>query len=344
MKLDNNHDAFNYITSFLLCRDRDRSRDRSRDRDQHRDRHRSGSRRDDRDKDHHRHRSRDRDDYERSRRRDRDSNNDKQVEEGEIKLDERKSPSEQPSSVAMPEIERPPSAVVEPAQPKPQPMQRPIRKRPLTAAFADDEEEDETDKKSRKLIPIQYSAEELQAVRESGPGSSAALPAAPSAVPREAPAAFVNVAEERKKRIMANVPKNQDDIFAYPVKWEMLDKAPQETKSKLEGRESIQLMMGPMPHGDIYFILWPGFLNVLSCYFIFAGWIHKKVKPLLGDDEHGAVFADFIVQKLHSHCSAANLVIELQEILEDDAVTLVMQLFKVRVMLLLSLLNFALEN
>ena len=64
----------------------------------------------------------------------------------------------------------------------------------------------------------------------------------------------------------------------------------------------------------------------------------------MGDDEHGAVFADFIVQKLHSHCSAANLVVELQEILEDDAVTLVMQLFKVRVMLLLSLLNFALEN
>lgn len=156
------------------------------------------------------------------------------------------------------------------------------RKRPLTTAFNEEDEEDETEKKARKLIPIQYSAEELKAVHEargSAPGSS--LPTVP-----------INPAEERKKQLMAIVPKDQDAIFSYPVKWEMLDSASPDVKSKL------------------------------------SGWINKKIKSLVGDDEDGAGFADFIVGEVHAHRSAEKIFANVQDVLDEDAAGFVMQLFK----------------
>lgn len=158
------------------------------------------------------------------------------------------------------------------------------RKRPLTSAFNEDDEEDETEKKARKLIPIQYSAEELKAVYDgsgNAPGSS--LPPVP-----------INPAEQRKRQLMAIVPKDQDAVFSYPVKWEMLDSAPQDVKSKL------------------------------------FEWINKKIKALVGDDEDGAGFADFIVGEVHAHRSAEKILANVQDVLDEDAAGFVMQLFKVR--------------
>lgn len=81
------------------------------------------------------------------------------------------------------------------------------RKRPLTTAFNDEEEEDDTEKKTRKLIPIQYSAEELKAVHDESGVPGVGLPAV-----------RVDPVEERRKQIMALVPKDQDGVFSYPVK------------------------------------------------------------------------------------------------------------------------------
>ena len=139
-----------------------------------------------------------------------------------------------------------------------------------------------TETKTRKLIPIQYSAEELKAGHNgNAPGIS--LAAAP-----------VDPAEERKKLLMAIVPKDQDAVFSYPVKWEMLDSAPQDVKTKL------------------------------------SGWINKKIKALVGDDDDGAGFADFIIGEVHAHRSAEKILANVQDVLDEDAAGFVMQLFKVR--------------
>jgi hypothetical protein len=154
------------------------------------------------------------------------------------------------------------------------------RKRPLTTAFNDDDEEDEVEKKTRKLIPIQYSVEELKAVH-SGRGPGMRLPVAP-----------IDPAEERKKQLMAMVPQDRKAIFSYSVKWEMLDSAPQDVKSKL------------------------------------SGWINKKIKALVGDDESGAGFADFIMSEVQAHHSAEKILENVQDVLDEDAAEFVMQLFK----------------
>jgi len=158
------------------------------------------------------------------------------------------------------------------------------RKRPLPATAFNEDEEDETEKKARKLIPIQYSAEELKAVYDNSgnaPGSS--FPPVPT-----------DPAEDRKRQLMAIVPKNQDAVFSYRVKWEMLDSAPQDVKSKL------------------------------------SGWINKRIKSLVGDDEDGAGFADFIVGEVHAHRNAEKILANVQDVLDEDAAGFVMQLFKVR--------------
>lgn len=49
----------------------------------------------------------------------------------------------------------------------------------------------------------------------------------------------------------------------------------------------------------------------------------------MGDDADGAGFADFIVGEVYSHRSAEKLLANVQDVLDEDAVTFVMQLFKV---------------
>ena len=174
----------------------------------------------------------------------------------------------------------PPPVAPKPAAAQP-PVSRPaIRKRPLTTAFGDEEEEvDEGEKKARKLIPIHYTTEELQGVLQEQPGSAAVQAS--------------NPVEDRKKRLLAAVPKDKDVLFAYPVKWEALDGAPPTVKSKL------------------------------------SGWINKKIKELVGDDEDGAGFADFIVSEVNAHRSASQLLGNLEGVLDEDAEPFVIQLFKV---------------
>ena len=166
------------------------------------------------------------------------------------------------------------------------------RKRPLTTAFTTEEEEEESEKKTRKLIPIQYSAEEMRAIHHggdtSGNGAAAGGGAATTAT------TTTDAAEEQRRQLMAKVPQEKDELFAYSVKWEELDNAPQDAKSKL------------------------------------SGWINKKVKALVGDDADGAGFAEFIVSEVRAHRSAAQILANVQDVLDEDAVEFVMQLFKVR--------------
>jgi hypothetical protein len=65
--------------------------------------------------------------------------------------------------------------------------------------------------------------------------------------------------------------------------------------------------------------------------FVFAGWINKKIKDLVGDDAESAGFAEFIVGEVQGHRSASRIMENVQDVLDEDAVPFVTQLFKVRV-------------
>ena len=114
---------------------------------------------------------------------------------------------------------------------------RPARARPL-APFADDKEEEDAPQ-ARKLIPIQYTDEELRGVY--GQEASAAEPALPraAAAAAAAPDAF-------KKRLMAGIPKDHAAVLAYPIKWSQLDTAGPDVKARISGwvSKKIKDLMG----------------------------------------------------------------------------------------------------
>ncbi|KAK9832941.1 hypothetical protein WJX74_002428 [Apatococcus lobatus] len=99
----------------------------------------------------------------------------------------------------------PPLAHDSPAPPKASASQPPPR-RPLLSAFGNDEEEDQP---RRRLVPLQYSEEELRAVQQAEQATAAGLA-------NPAPEDF----EARKRSIIDSLPSSQKDVFAFAVNWD----------------------------------------------------------------------------------------------------------------------------
>ncbi len=78
-------------------------------------------------------------------------------------------------------------------------------KRPLLSAFGGDEEEDQP---KRRLIPLQYTEEELRAVQQAEQASAAE--------PTASPFDF----EAKKRSIIDSLPSTQKDVFAFSVNWD----------------------------------------------------------------------------------------------------------------------------
>lgn len=101
---------------------------------------------------------------------------------------------------------------------------RPQKKARAGTVFVEEDNEEHAEG-IRRLIPIKYSAEEMQAIpKDSGDGEKRQ---------QGAPGP-----EDLRKRLLALVPKDKAGVFAYQVKWDMLDRAPQEMKTRLAGTKS----------------------------------------------------------------------------------------------------------
>lgn len=97
--------------------------------------------------------------------------------------------------------------------------------------------------------------------------------------------------EALKKSIMAKIPKSMDELEKYKVKWEYFDVAGESVHRKI------------------------------------LGWIGKKIRELMGEDESS--FCDFIFQELVSHRSPGDLIRNLTEVLDEDTENFVIKLFGV---------------
>uniref|UniRef100_A0A1D2A535 U-box domain-containing protein n=2 Tax=Auxenochlorella protothecoides TaxID=3075 RepID=A0A1D2A535_AUXPR len=176
-------------------------------------------------------------------------------------------------------------------------------RRKAQAAFVEEEEEAAP---KRKLIPITYTEEELEAMRRaaeaaaqeeqaaSGAPEQASKPEAAATLPSPAPAAAAPQPadpEQLKRQVMARVPKGQDAVFAWQVRWELLDAAPADVKQRIQA------------------------------------WVGKRIQMLMGEEEES--FASFVMQQVARHQPALKVLEALQDVLDEDAPEFVTKLYQV---------------
>ncbi|KAJ3677500.1 hypothetical protein LUZ60_003224 [Juncus effusus] len=97
------------------------------------------------------------------------------------------------------------------------------KKASVPSVFQQEEEEEQNDKKMRPLVPIDYSAEELQAVSQTDSNEEAAQTNNVNAAKKEK-----KKGETKKvldaKQLIDMIPKTKEELFSYPINWTVYDK------------------------------------------------------------------------------------------------------------------------
>jgi hypothetical protein len=141
------------------------------------------------------------------------------------------------------------------------PPQRPAPRTKVRSAFGEEEEEE---KPQRRLIPIRYTEEEQRALEQQAPTAAmdedeqppaaaqqqpqaqqlqqhpGAVPHQQQAGPQQQPPAAAAAAPQSdpaalKRQLMASIPKDKAGVFAFPIKWDVLDRAPKDVKDRIAG-------------------------------------------------------------------------------------------------------------
>ncbi|KAJ0506924.1 putative RNA recognition motif domain, PWI domain, RNA-binding domain superfamily [Helianthus annuus] len=197
----------------------------------------------------------------------------------------------------------------------------------VPSLFHEEDEDAQKDKKMRPLVPIDYSTEELQAVRETTPvPPSSNLAAAAEFAKRigerpdsdrdrsrrahdrsghrdrdhETNRARDETREKEKaktpdnkklldaKQLIDTIPKTKDELFSYPINWVVYDK------------NGLHERMRP--------------------------WISKKITEFLGEEE--TTLVDYIVSSTQEHVTADEMLDRLQSILDDEAEMFVLKMWR----------------
>jgi RNA-binding protein 25 len=121
--------------------------------------------------------------------------------------------------------------------------------------------------------------------------AAASIPMPPAAAQPAAPAADGAAAAALRRRLMAAIPKDREAVFAHAVRWAEYDRAPADVRARV------------------------------------AGWVGKKIRELLGQEEPS--FCEFILEQVALHAPAAAMLARLQDVLDEDAGAFVTKLFQV---------------
>ncbi|KAL4586921.1 hypothetical protein LXL04_011569 [Taraxacum kok-saghyz] len=179
----------------------------------------------------------------------------------------------------------------------------------VASVFHEEEDEDaEKDKKMRPLVPIDYSTEELQAVR----GETASPPNLAAAAAefakrignkdsdsgsrrshhRNHDEQKAKTPDNKKlldaKQLIDTIPKTKDELFSYAINWGTYDK------------NGLHERMRP--------------------------WISKKITEFLGEEE--TTLVDYIVSSTQEHVTADEMLERLQSILDDEAEMFVLKMWR----------------
>lgn len=167
------------------------------------------------------------------------------------------SPSPLRSPAAQPGAAQPARAAVPPA-----------KKAKVLAAFGADEDEDQP---KRKLIPLQYSAEEIRAAQ----APAAAAEADEAAVPKSKEAM-----EKALKSLIRSIPSERAGIFAYDINWSAYDSGRSAMAAKILGwvKMKVQELMGEEEASMVEFVM--GQLNE----HVPPNKLHEDLGPVLDDE------------------------------------------------------------
>lgn len=212
----------------------------------------------------------------------------------------------------------------------------------VPSVFHQEEDEDIDEKKMRPLVPIDYSNEELQAVKENVTTAIPNIVAAAefakriSSNPRDEK---VEIEKERNGRLYDRFSRRDRDRSEYEsahsrneTKEKMHDKViEREDKMKSENRKLLdakQLIdMIPKTKDELfaYDINW-SIYDKHALHERMRPWISKKITEFLGEEE--ATLVDYIVSSTKEHVKASKMLELLQSILDDEAEMFVLKMWR----------------
>ncbi|CAN1320962.1 RNA-binding motif protein 25, partial [Linum perenne] len=206
----------------------------------------------------------------------------------------------------------------------------------------DDDDDAHKDKKMRPLVPIDYSAEELQAVQ---PATSEAQPPNLAAAAEYAKQ-ISNIAPKEEKSEVGREKSHRShdrsgrrdkyDEDSYRSREEKverdrdrdrgLDKVKTPDKQKLLNAKQL-IDMIPKTKDELfsYEINW-AIYDKHSLHDRMRPWISKKITEFLGEEE--ATLVDYIVSSTREHVKAAQMLELLQSILDDEAEMFVLKMWR----------------
>ncbi|XP_071741563.1 RNA-binding motif protein 25-like isoform X2 [Rutidosis leptorrhynchoides] len=200
----------------------------------------------------------------------------------------------------------------------------------VPSLFHEEEDEDaQKDKKMRPLVPIDYSTEELQAVRETTP--VAPLAAAAEFAKR---IGHANSKEEkpdsdreRSKRDRSghrDRDRNYEDSNKSREKEHDKGKTP-DNKKLLDAKQLIDTIPKTKDELFSYPINW-AIYDKNGLHERMRPWISKKITEFLGEEE--ATLVDYIVSSTQEHVTADEMLERLQSILDDEAEMFVLKVWR----------------
>ncbi|XP_023531632.1 RNA-binding protein 25-like isoform X1 [Cucurbita pepo subsp. pepo] len=215
----------------------------------------------------------------------------------------------------------------------------------VPSVFHEEEDEAQKEKKMRPLVPIDYSAEELQAVQ---PASTGALPPNLAAAAEFAKRiSNVNSKEEkpdserergRRSSEKSSRDRDRNDEEAYRNKDEnkaidrdrerehVLEKVKiPDNKKLLDAKQLIDMIPKTKEELFSYDINWTIY-EKHALHERMRPWISKKITEFLGEEE--TTLVDYIVSSTQEHVKASQMLELLQSILDEEAEMFVLKMWR----------------
>ncbi|XP_020578893.1 RNA-binding protein 25 isoform X2 [Phalaenopsis equestris] len=212
----------------------------------------------------------------------------------------------------------------------------------VPSVFHQEDDEDVDDKKMRPLVPIDYSNEELQAVKGNVSAATPNIVAAAEFAKQISTSTKEEKNEnerERNGRSNDRLSRRDRDRSEYEgaysrseIKEKMHDKVAErddkmkaENKKLLDAKQLIDMIPKTKEELFAYEINW-SIYDKHALHERMRPWISKKITEFLGEEE--ATLVDYIVSSTKEHVRASKMLELLQSILDDEAEMFVLKMWR----------------
>ncbi|XP_020695281.1 RNA-binding protein 25 isoform X1 [Dendrobium catenatum] len=208
----------------------------------------------------------------------------------------------------------------------------------VPSVFHQEDDEDVDEKKMRPLVPIDYSNEELQAVKGNVSAATPNIVAAAEFAKRISTNSKEEKNETERER-NGRLSRRDRDRGEYDVthsrseiKEKMHDKVSErddkmktENKKLLDAKQLIDMIPKTKEELFSYEINWSVY-DKHALHERMRPWISKKITEFLGEEE--ATLVDYIVSSTKEHVRASKMLELLQSILDDEAEMFVLKMWR----------------